>query len=212
MPCCESEMQPCSAAYTQIPSGLGTANHQLQRVNIDSTPNGTCARSCAKSTSSQVQSIISEMILVIEQNQGKNSSTVESPAPPRRMISNARFSVCPNNTQDIQCYRTSPVALTSGGGRYSPFWKESCPEQFRRSWYPTGTAWHDSVSSLSSSSANLTGANSWFTMKWKLHPERGGFRTCSTSCTSTIVESREQESTSRKSGAIHRQRLHIQRG
>ena len=198
MPCCESEMQLCSAEYTQTPSEHGTANLQLQGVNIDSTPNETCARSCTRSTSAQVQSMISEMVSAIERDQRRSSSTVASPAPPRRMISNARFSVCPNNTQDIQCYRTSPVALTSGGGRYSPFWNRSCEEQFRQSWYPIGTDWHDSVSSLSNSFANLTGANSWFTMKWKLHPGRGLFRTCSTSCTSTIVESREQESTSRK--------------
>ena len=68
----------------------------------------------------------------------------------------------------------------------------------KRLWYPTGKDWHDSVSNSLNSSANLMGANSWFTMKWTLHPERGSFRTCSTSCTSTIIECKEQESTSRK--------------
>ena len=50
------------------------------------------------------------------------------------------------------------------------------------------------------------GANSWFTMKWKLHPERGSFKTCSTSCTSTIVECKDQESTSRKRKRVQKEK------
>lgn len=184
--------------YTQTPFDVGVFTRQSQRENTDFTQDETSVESCTRSTSNQVSNIISEMIQQIEQNPGRNSSTAKSQALPRRMTSNARFSVCPNNIQDFPYYRTLPPALTSSGGRYSPFWKRSCEAQFQQSWYPTGTDWYDSVSSSLNSSANLMGANSWFTMKWKLHPERESFRTCSTSCTSTIVESRDQESTSRK--------------
>ena len=206
MPCCESERQQTFVECTQALFDRGEHNPPSQKADTDSTPNETSASLCIESTSDLVPSIDCPSIPRTNRSPERRSYIVGFQAPPSETISNARFSICPNNIQDFQYYRTLPRELTSRGDRYSPFWKKSCEEQLKRSWYPTGTDWHDSVSSSSNSSANLMGANSWFTMKWKLHPGKESFRTSSTSCTSTIVECREQESTSRKRKRIQKEK------
>lgn len=141
----------------------------------------------------EIDDSTSSLGLLAQQNQSKQSVTVESHPPSNETTLLDKSSECEVSIQTQKSFQTSAQVSTSKEKPFLPYWNDSCKERSSDLFLPTGTGSVVSASNFSSTCSKSLAAKSWFSTRQWESQNKSLYKTYLQSCTTSHAECTEAE-------------------